>query len=170
MDGHIATSTPSKRLKSLVFSTARPRNLVRQEISWSLRTERTGLGELLRAAAVPQLFVFSLCGQVDRDVGVGVAPEIEKGLVGAVCRRDITHRTLGSGELEPGERTDYTSSDQATPEQHFLKLRRGCAGITRPDVRQASNVRGIERLKGECVGQVVVHRRLQQRNSVDGVS
>src|SRR5262245_12295980 len=147
MAGDIAMSTPCERVKSLEFSLreATRSHAAGDFMAFGHATNR--VGALLRSATVPQFFVFGLCGAVDRNVDVGVAPEIEKGLVGAVCRRDVIHRALGSRELKPRERTDHPSSDQATPEQHFLKLRRGCAGITRPKVRQSSKVGGIERLK-----------------------
>jgi hypothetical protein len=58
------------------------------------RGERAG-GALFRAATVPQSFVFCLCGDVDRNVGVRVPPQVEEGLVGADCllERSAPHRT-----------------------------------------------------------------------------
>src|SRR3954466_10557645 len=149
MPGDIATSTPPERVKTLVFSS---REATRSHGAGDFMVAPAGgkgVGGLVRAATRQQSVVFDLCGEVDGEVGVGVAPEIEKGLIGADCRPCIAHRTLGSGELEPGERSDDPSSDQAAPEQHLLKLGRGCTGITGLQIRQASNVRRVERLEDE---------------------
>src|SRR5215471_15466029 len=106
MDGYIATSPPPERVKNLVFVT---RETTRSHAAGDFMVAghaTNGVGALLRSATVPQLLVFGFCGEVDRDVGIGVAPEIEKGLVGADCCPSIVHRALGSRELEPGQRTN----------------------------------------------------------------
>ena len=79
---------------------------MKQEFSWSTAS---------------QLLVFGLCGDVDRNVGIGIPPEIEKSLIGADCRGGLAHRTLGSRELERG-RGPITLVRQAAPEHDFLKL------------------------------------------------
>jgi hypothetical protein len=80
----------------------------------------------------------------DGDVGVGIFPEGEEGVVGGAGFGRVADEGIGAGETEMGQRADGFVGHHATPIQDFLKLGGGLWSLMSSEKSLASNIDGIE--------------------------
>jgi hypothetical protein len=85
-----------------------------------------------------QLGVFRLGLLEDRDVGVGVFPEIEEILVGSLGLGLVPRQNERSAALQVRQRADGIGGDDPAMIENFLKLGGGFRALERGKISQAA--------------------------------
>lgn len=80
----------------------------------------------------------------DGEVGVGVLPEGEEGVVGGAGFGGVTGEGVGACETEMGQGADGFVGDHAAPIEDFLKFGGGLRALMSAEKSLASNIDGVE--------------------------
>jgi len=94
-----------------------------------------------------QLGVLRLGFFQDGDVGVGVFPEREEVLVGALCLRSVASHGVSTSKTEMGECSQWGVDNDFSVIEKLLEFGGGGGAVLLGEISQAANVCGIS-----CVG------------------
>src|SRR5258708_38129174 len=77
---------------------------------------------------------------VDRNVGIGVLPQIQESFVRLPCRGFIAHHLLRAAKLQPSQRSRDMSNRKAGIIDQLLELSRGRPAIAKLQVCESANI------------------------------
>src|SRR5688500_19389423 len=94
--------------------------------------------------SLPELRIFCPCFLENRKLGVGVLPECEEILVGALRLHSVARERERSCQLQARQRGHWIHQHDGRVVDNPLKLGGGRPGLVRGEIRLTANVDGIE--------------------------
>src|SRR6202041_1541816 len=106
-----------------------------------MRPPQCGIRLLNLCNSFSELGVLGFGLLVDRNVGIGVLPQIQESLVGLPCSGLIAHHLLRAAKLEPGQGSSHMSYGKTGIVDQLLELSRSRSAIAELQIRQSADVR-----------------------------
>ena len=76
----------------------------------------------------------------DGDVAISIFPERQEILIGGFCLARVSRESIGSAELQPGERTDRVTDHYGRVIEDLLKFGNRVGPLTRRQVSLATHI------------------------------
>src|SRR5277367_2136541 len=111
--------------------------------------------------SISELGVLGLGLLVDRNVGIGVLPQIQERLVGFPRSGFIALHFLCTGKLQPRQGSRDMSHAKTGIVDHLLELSRGRSAIAKLQIRQPTDVGGVQ-IDGSGKRQIILGGATEQ--------